>query len=514
MSAQMKKVEKLGGRQLNNSILARHERRVNQNVGMAIVVAALLFFVLLLIVKQVGYHRSSVLLYAAIIGLLIRFLHNSRYAHLAKYLYALAYAGAIQGLYIALGTSGVGVVFAYFLGLVIVAMYFDRSVVLFYGLIVLIMNGICAVMIPIIYVNNYALMSWIFIIVLFVASSATALVLSQTASELILLAVEKQNQADQMTANLTHTLEEIAQYAEDSASIAANLLDQSHNIVAGMEENTASTQEIAAGMQEVSASSQQIIASAQEITSMLNDLTQRSAQGNQQARDIEKRALTIQANADKAKSNTLGMYQDIQDRVQQAMEEARVVDQISGLAQNIAGIADQTNLLALNAAIEAARAGEHGRGFAVVAEEVRKLAEDSASAVNSIQTLTRQVQVALENLLENTSSILEFINKDIISDYNVMSDIGVQYKDDSNLFFQLTHLFNEQIERITLSMREINTAFESVSSIIQQSALGTQEISLASEAATKASEAINQECQKMVEGTAKLDALVAEYKEG
>ena len=145
---------------------------------------------------------------------------------------------------------------------------------------------------------------------------------------------------------------------------------------------------------------------------------------------------------------------------------------------------------------------------------MRKLAEDSASAVNSIQTLTRQVEVALDNLLENTSSILEFINKDVVRDYNSMSEIGAQYKDDSNLFFQLTHLFNEQIERITLSMREINTAFESVSSIIQQSALGTQEISLASEAATKASEAINQECQKMVEGTAKLDALVAEYKEG
>ena len=206
------------------------------------------------------------------------------------------------------------------------------------------------------------------------------------------------------------------------------------------------------------------------------------------------------------------MYQDIQARVQQAMEEARVVEQISGLAQNIAGIADQTNLLALNAAIEAARAGEHGRGFAVVAEEVRKLAEDSASAVNSIQALTRQVELALDNLLENTSSILEFINKDIIKDYNSMSEIGVQYKEDSNLFFQLTHLFNEQIERITASMREINIAFESVSSIIQQSTLGTQEISLASEAATKASEAINQECQKLVEGTAKLDALVAEFK--
>ncbi len=61
-------------------------------------------------------------------------------------------------------------------------------------------------------------------------------------------------------------------------------------------------------------------------------------------------------------------------------------------------------------------------------------------------------------------------------------------------------------------MREINSAFESVSSIIQQSALGTQEISLASEAATKASEAINEECQKLVEGSGKLDALVAEFK--
>jgi uncharacterized protein YoxC len=265
---------------LNNSILAQHERRVNQNVSVAVIVAALLFFVLLLLVKQVGYYRSSVLLYGAIITFLVRFLHNSRYAYLGKYLYTLIYACAIQGLYIALGTSGVGVVFAYFLGLVIVAMYFDRSVVLFYGLIVLIMNGICAVMIPIIYVNNYALMSWIFIIVLFVASSATALVLSQTASELILLAVEKQNQADQMTANLTHTLEEVARYAEESSSIAANLLDQSHNIVSGMEENTASTQEIAAGMQEVSASSQQIIASAQEISSMLNDLTEKATQLN------------------------------------------------------------------------------------------------------------------------------------------------------------------------------------------------------------------------------------------
>jgi len=67
----------------------------------------------------------------------------------------------------------------------------------------------------------------------------------------------------------------------------------------------------------------------------------------------------------------------------------------------IGNIANQTNLLALNAAIEAARAGEAGKGFSVVASEIRKLADDVKTAVNSVDGIINDITLAISKTTDN-----------------------------------------------------------------------------------------------------------------
>jgi methyl-accepting chemotaxis protein/methyl-accepting chemotaxis protein-1 (serine sensor receptor) len=97
----------------------------------------------------------------------------------------------------------------------------------------------------------------------------------------------------------------------------------------------------------------------------------------------------------------------------ETIEAMRHIDgsaqKISRIAQMIDEIAFQTNLLSLNAAIEAARAGEAGLGFGVVAEEVRRLAQQCASAAQDTASLIGESMTAARDGRERLDGLVAAI---------------------------------------------------------------------------------------------------------
>ena len=312
-----------------------------------------------------------------------------------------------------------------------------------------------------------------------------------------------------MTLKIGDLLKEVSKTTEQMAAASQQLNSssmESANAATSVAQSVADAASVVVQQQTAVTNGADSVASiSQSVKSISQETEEISQEADQAAKKAEAGNLVVE--------KSVNQIHSVEEKVRTT---ARLVDELGARSQEIGAIVDtisdlagQTNLLALNAAIEAARAGEQGRGFAVVAEEVRKLAEQSATAAQQIADLIgriqddtskavasmdsdRQAVVQGAESVEGLRQVFEEINGlviDVAGKIESMSD-SIQHVAD-----QSSEITNH-MEQIDTGAAKVADNMQSISAATEEQSASAQEIASASDSLARQAQDVQENLQK------------------
>jgi methyl-accepting chemotaxis protein len=310
-------------------------------------------------------------------------------------------------------------------------------------------------------------------------------------------------QFKQSAVQLSAASDQLAQAAKQSGEATQQVASSSGQMAKGAQEQSTNAQEttksvsqlsdviaqLAKGAAEQSAGVQKAVSSISSVSQTISEVAESA---NQVAQGAKQATESANAGAEKTRMTLAG----IENIRQAASDTAKKIEELGARSAEIGkivavidDIAAQTNLLALNAAIEAARAGEQGRGFAVVSDEVRKLAERSATATKEIAELIGSIQKGIDE----ANKVMAGGSAAVVEGCNLAKQAGAALED----ILKANSNVNSQIEQISTKTNQINAAtidlvkiIDSVGSITEENTAATEQMSSNAVQVSKAVETV------------------------
>ena len=277
---------------------------------------------------------------------------------------------------------------------------------------------------------------------------------------------------NEFISTLQRIMSNVISYSSTLDEVVGNVVNHVAESDDSARDVSAIMEELAATMEEVAATTNNVSQNTINVNDRIEAFNSRAKETTAYAKDMKTNADEVKAKAVENRKKTTVIIDEINAKLNLALENSKSVEEIEKLTADILNISSQTNLLALNASIEAARAGEAGKGFAVVADEIRQLADSSRDTANNIQAINARVIDSVQKLSSSSEQMIKYVNETVLSDYNAFVDMGNQYSEDASHIDVNMKEYASDISEIEEEIKQMTDSVQGISDAVDESAKG------------------------------------------
>jgi methyl-accepting chemotaxis protein len=284
-----------------------------------------------------------------------------------------------------------------------------------------------------------------------------------------------------------------------------------HTVTAATTELSAISSQMSQGAEQTSGKANMVATAAEEMSSNMSSVAAAMEQASTNIHTVatatEEMTSTIgeiSKNTDKARTITataVGQSAEINAKINQLGVAAHEIGKIT---EAITAISAQTNLLALNATIEAARAGAAGKGFAVVANEIKELAQQTATATEDIKSKIGGIQgsttMAVTDI-EKISLTIKEVNEIVTTIAAAIEEQTVVTKDIAG-----------NVAQASMGIQEVNSNVAQTSTVAGSIAQDIAEVNQAAGEMSSSSSQVRISAGELSKVGEQIQALVGKFK--